>query len=59
MPSRVPRLPWQSSMIAPMNSLGARIVARTLGSRDLGDLAAGELAGVGHVIEVPSSIDTS
>ena len=31
MPRRVPRFCWHSSMIAPMNSLGARIVARTIG----------------------------
>ncbi len=33
MPRSAPRLPWHNSMIAPMNSLGARIVARTTGSR--------------------------
>ena len=46
MPSRVPRLPWQSSMIAPMNSLGARIVARTLGSRTSAILPPGNSLGL-------------
>lgn len=32
MPSMTPRRFWHSSMIEPMNSLGARIVARTTGS---------------------------
>ncbi len=59
MPSRVPRLPWQSSMIAPMNSLGARMVARTLGSRTSAILPPGNSLGLVTTISVPSSIATS
>ena len=45
-PSSVPRRPWQSSMIAPMNSLGARIVARTIGSRTSAILPSGNSLGL-------------
>ena len=46
MPSSVPRRCWQSSMIAPMNSLGARIVARTIGSRTSATLPSGNSQGL-------------
>ena len=46
MPSRVPRRVWHSSMIAPMNSLGARIVARTTGSCTSSILPSGNSLGL-------------
>ena len=46
MPRRLPRRCWQSSMIAPMNSLGARIVARTIGSRTSAILPSGNSLGL-------------
>ena len=46
-------------MIVPMNSLGARIVARTIGSRTSAILPAGNSDGLVTVMTVPSSIVTS
>ncbi len=59
MPSRVPRRCWHSSMIAPMYSLGARIVARTTGSRTSAILPPGNSQGLVTVICLPSSMVTS
>ena len=46
-------------MIAPMNSLGARIVARTIGSRTSAILPPGNSLGLVTTISLPSSIVTS
>ena len=58
MPSRVPRRVWQSSMIAPMNSLGRRIVARTTGSWTSAILPPGNSLGLVTTRSLPSSIST-
>ena len=59
MPWRVPRLPWQSSMITPMKSEGDRIVARTTGSRTSAILPSGYSLGLVTSWTVPSSMVTS
>ena len=59
MPCRSPRLVWQSSMIAPMNSLGARIVAFTTGSRTSPILPVGNSLGLVTVTTLLSSSVTS
>ena len=58
MPSSDPRRLWQSSMIAPMNSLGAMTVARTTGSRTAAILPPGNSLGFVTTRSVPSSIST-
>jgi hypothetical protein len=58
MPRRVPRRVWHSSMIAPMNSLGARTVARTTGSKTSSILPSGNSLGLVTVCSLPSSITT-
>ena len=59
MPRRVPRRCWHSSMIAPMNSLGARIVARTTGSLIEPILPSGNSLGLVTVMTRLSSRVTS
>ncbi len=59
MPSSTPRRAWHSSMIAPMNSLGARIVDRTIGSRTSATLPSGYSDGLVTMTTEPSSIVTS
>ena len=46
-------------MIVPMNSLGARIVARTIGSRTSATLPVGYSEGLVTVMTEPSSMVTS
>ena len=59
MPCSSPRLVWQSSMIAPMNSAGDRIVALTIGSLTSPILPAGNSLGLVTVTTVLSSSVTS
>ncbi len=58
MPSREPRRAWHSSMIEPMNSLGASTVARTTGSCTSAILPSGNSLGLVTVCSVPSSMIT-
>ena len=46
MPLMTPRRAWHSSMMAPTNSLGARMVAETIGSRTSAILPAGYSLGL-------------
>ena len=55
MPPSWPRRLWHSSMIAPMNSDGARIVTLTTGSKICATLPVGQSDGLVTVISVPSS----
>lgn len=59
MPRRLPRFCWQSSMIAPTNSDGERIVARTIGSLTSRILPSGYSLGLVTCTALPSSIVTS
>ena len=59
MPRSVPRRDWHSSMIVPMYSDGARIVARTIGSRTSPTLPSGYSDGFVTTTSWPSSRVTS
>ncbi|MNW62783.1 hypothetical protein D3C74_409370 [compost metagenome] len=59
MPPSTPRLPWHSSMAAPMNSVGHRIVALTTGSRISPILPPGNSLGLVTVTTERSSRVTS
>lgn len=58
MPPRFPRFDWHSSMTAPMNSLGTRIVALVIGSLISRTLPLGKSDGLSTSISVPSSMTT-
>ncbi len=58
MPRSVPRRCWHSSMIAPMNSVGASTVARTTGSKTSLILPSGNSLGLVTVTSLPSSRTT-
>ena len=55
MPPSCPRRLWHSSMIAPMNSDGARIVTFTTGSKICATLPVGQSDGLVTVSSLPSS----
>ncbi len=59
MPRSWPRRPWQISMIAPMNSAGARIVDLVTGSKTCAILPpVGNSDGLVTVSSLPSSMTT-
>ena len=59
MPPRLPRRCWHSSMIAPMYSLGAMIIALTIGSRISAIFCPlGQSDGFVTICSVPSSRNT-
>ncbi len=55
MPPSCPRRFWHSSMIAPMNSDGARIVTFTTGSKIRATLPVGQSDGLVTVSSLPPS----
>ncbi|SKU54720.1 Uncharacterised protein [Mycobacteroides abscessus subsp. abscessus] len=58
MPPSSPRRDWHSSMIEPMNSLGAITVVLTTGSNTDRILPSGQMDGLVTIISVLSSLTT-